>query len=135
MVLSRSELTVKRVKHESQACYCPGPFLLVLDRYALLYSSFCSIFFNCVSSNSTTWSTRPPRPNGLTVAYNLPLLFMATNRALFTPKRLTTPRSTVEISSRPDKERGPHYPRFVQSRVGRRSRGDATRTSKPVPCS
>jgi hypothetical protein len=29
---------------------------------------------------------------------------MATKRALFTPKRLTTPRSTVEISRRPDKE-------------------------------
>lgn len=62
MVLSRSELTVKRVKRELQACYCPGPFLLVLDRYALLYSSFYSIFFNRVSGNSTTWSPPTPSP-------------------------------------------------------------------------
>lgn len=40
------------------------------------------------------------------MAYNFPLLFMATKRALFTPKRLTTPLSTVEISSRPAKETG-----------------------------
>lgn len=45
-----------------------------------------------------------PSPRELTVVYNLPLLFMAMKRVLFTPKRLTTPRSTVEISSRPDKE-------------------------------
>lgn len=37
----------------------------------------------------------------LTVPYNLPRLFIATNSSLVTPYRLTTPRSTVEISIRP----------------------------------
>ncbi len=36
-----------------------------------------------------------------TVPYNLPLLFIATNSSLFTPNKLITPRSTVEISMRP----------------------------------
>lgn len=34
------------------------------------------------------------------VPYNLPRLFIATNNSLFTPYRLTTPLSTVEISIR-----------------------------------
>lgn len=37
-----------------------------------------------------------------TVPYNLPLLFIATNSWLLTPNRLITPRSTVEISIRPE---------------------------------
>lgn len=38
-----------------------------------------------------------------TVPYNLPLLFIATNSPLLTPNRLITPRSTVEISIRPER--------------------------------
>lgn len=39
-----------------------------------------------------------------TVPYSLPLLLMATNSSLFTPYRLTTPRSTAEISIRPEQK-------------------------------
>lgn len=46
----------------------------------------------------------------LTVPYSLPLLLMATNSSLFTPYRLTTPRSTAEISIRPEqKAQTPRY--------------------------
>lgn len=39
-----------------------------------------------------------------TVPCSLPLLLMATNSSLFTPYRLTTPRSTAEISIRPEQK-------------------------------
>lgn len=62
----------------------------------------CAIVKGVSVRPPAAWSC--PSPRELTVVYNLPLLFMAMKRVLFTPKRLTTPRSTVEISSRPDKE-------------------------------
>lgn len=65
--------------------------------------------------------------------YNLPLLFMAMKRALFTPKRLTTPRSTVEISSRPDKEMGTALPRLMQIQVGWQPKDHPPRASGPIP--
>lgn len=78
-----------------------APSVLIPEKYSSPYSRVCIIFLSGVSFRPcTTWSF--PWPDELTVVYNLPLLFMATKRALFTPKRLTTPRSTVEISSRPD---------------------------------
>lgn len=59
------------------------------------------------------WATLPLRmrcEEEPTVPYSLPLLFMATNSSLFTPYRLTTPRSTAEISIRPEqKAQTPRY--------------------------
>lgn len=67
MVQSRSKLTVKQAKRE-----LPGLLLAralpVLDRYALLYSSFYSIFFNCASgSPHTTWSSPGPTDSPLCI--------------------------------------------------------------------
>lgn len=40
-----------------------------------------------------------------TEPYSLPLLFIATNSSLRTPYKLMTPRSTAEISNRPERAR------------------------------
>lgn len=50
-----------------------------------------------------------------TVPYNLPRLFIATNNSLFTPYRLTTPLSTVEISIRPDRDKEQRNNKHIQS--------------------
>lgn len=90
-----------------------------------MHSSLVAFLFGDAKIHSSSWQflvsslagassfpplpsspAHPAQPDALTVVYNRPLLFMATNRALFTPKRLTTPRSTVEISNRPNREMG-----------------------------
>lgn len=81
---------------------------------AQLTSSWCQLFGMCqsywlkhinhqhLSNHSHVVPVQVKRGCTPTVPYNLPRLFMATNKSLLTPYRLTTPLSTVEISMRPE---------------------------------
>lgn len=129
MVQSRSQLIAKHMKHMKHELTC---FLLILDKYSLLYASFCSIFFNCVScSPQIAWTSPSPVDSPLCIIS----LYCSWQRRGHSSLQRDSPHPAPLWKSPAGltKKGGPGYPRLVQGSAGHQSRGDTTRAPQPIP--